>query len=212
MKKFSYPLLVGCCTFSFLHGDPLDWATDTLPPAPSTGVNVDIMVGPGPNNGESTAVWADSSNYAPYYSIYNNGAWTTGAIPLTVSGGTDSIGVYDDVYVAPGPNSGQLIATWNDYYSEYPYYSIYSGGVWTTGEISLGTSNGAYDDVTVAQGPSSGQAMATWANVGGGNAPYYSIYDGSTWTTGTIDLGSSTAVKFNVFVTQGPSTGTMLAA
>lgn len=212
MKTFFYTVLAGCCTFSFLNGDPLDWATDALPPAPSTGVNVDIMVGAGPNSNQTTAVWADSTTYAPYYSIYSNGTWLTGPIPLTVTGGTDSVGVYDDVYIAPGPNSGELVATWNDYGSEFPYYSIYNGSSWTTGQISLGTANGAYDDVTVAQGPSSGQAMATWANVGGGNGPYYSIYDGSTWTTGTIDLGSSTAVKFNVFITQGPSTGTMLAA
>lgn len=195
-----------------LMADLPTWETNLIYQQSSVGVNVSVMVAAGPVAGKAVGVWSDVNTYAPYYSIYTAEDCTSGPISLVVENGTNSVGVYDNIYVVAGPAAGQLMAAWSDSYGEVPYFSIYDNNTWTTGTIPLNGSNGAYNDVTLASGPNSGEIIAAWTNVGDGNHPYYSIYSGGNWTTGSIALGTSTAVKNNVFVSSGPSTGTVAAA
>lgn len=204
-------IILFALTFQSLSADLPEWDTNPINQGSSSGVNVCVIVAPGPSQGEAVGVWSDVNTYAPYYSIYSADDCTTGPISLVVEEGTDSEGVYDNVYVVAGPATGQLMAAWSDSNLEVPYFSIYDNEIWTTGTIPLNGSNGAYNDVTLASGPNSGEITATWTNIGGGNHPYYSIYSGGSWITGEISLGTSTAVNNNVFVSNGPSAGTVVA-
>lgn len=182
------------------------WSTAAqIPVGASNGVGDAVMMAPGPNAGNGIAAWADFNTQAPYYSIYNNGTWTTGAINIGASNG-----VYDNVYTVIGPNSGDVTAAWNDVNAKIPYYSIYNGSSWTTGTIPLNGSNGCYDNVVLAVGPNSGEMTAAWAD-STSRAPYYSIYSGGTWITSTIPLGTSDGVQQDVFISQGPTAGTLMA-
>jgi hypothetical protein len=186
-----------------LFADPIVWNTAQIPVSPSNGVNDDVVVSSGPNAGNAVAVWGDNITLAPYYSIYNNGTWTTGAIDLSTSSG-----VSENIYVTAGPGAGELIATWKDSSSEIIYFSHYSAGSWTTGQIPLGLSIGTVRDVTVASGPNNGQVTAVWADADAFH-PFYSIYSGGTWSDGA-EL-SAVQASNNVFVTPGPTSGTLIA-
>ncbi len=191
-----------------LSADSLDWnVAEEIPPGASSGVgSTAITINPGPNAGNAIATWADVDTYAPYYSIYDNGTWTTGAISLEASGS-----VLNNIYTALGPNSNDVMAAWNDRSTGYPYYSIYDGISWATGTITLGPSNGCNYDVVLAVGPNNGEVTAAWANDSAPNNPYYSIYSSGTWTTGAIPVGSSNGVYLDVFISQGPSSETLMA-
>ena len=209
MSALIRTVLMGAVIGSTVYLEGLDWSTNLLPPIPSFGAFVDITLASGPQNDQVVAAWGDSLNQSPFYAIYSGGEWHVGMISKIFSGGDDSTGVYNNIYIVAGPSSGQLVAVWSDANYEIPYYSVYDSN-WTTGIIPLGGSNGAYSDVNIAAGPSTGQVMAVWANIGG-NEPYYSIYNGSSWSTGTLSLGTSTGVYYDVFVTSGPSDGSMIA-
>lgn len=186
--------------------DGTSWTTGTISLGASSGCNYDVVLAVGPNNGEVTAAWADDTSFSPYYSIYSSGTWTTGTIPLG-----SSSGVYLDIFISQGPSSETLMATWSNSSSPDAYYSIYSSGSWgTPSTIPLGTSTSIYNNVYVAQGPNSGEMVAVWSD-GHTYAPFYSIYNGETWTTGSIPLGSSTGVWDSIYVSQGPSTGQLVA-
>jgi len=151
-----------------------------------------------------SATWINTN--LPYYSIYDNGLWTTGAIPP----GT-STGVYFDVYVTTGPSPGELIATWADLTTSIPYFSFYNGSTWTTtGTIPLGSSDGVYTNVVVAPGPGAGEVMAVWTNTGV-HRLYYSIYSGGTWTTNILNNDSDSLAFNSIFLSAGPTPGTLIA-
>ena len=182
------------------------WSTaEQIPEGASTSVRVNVTMAPGPNAGNGIATWADQFTRAPYYSIYNNGTWATGAIAIGASAG-----VYNDIYTAIDLTSSDVMAAWNDRSAQIPYYSIYNGSSWTTGTISLNGSNGCYSNVVLAVGPNNGEVSAAWRD-SISLTPYYSIYSGGTWTTNTISLGTSSGVYQNVFISQGPTSGTLMA-
>ncbi|MEI8301111.1 MAG: hypothetical protein WCG10_05835 [Chlamydiota bacterium] len=198
-------LLIIFQSITYLSADSLNWNTaQAIPPGASSGVRIAITISPGPNAGDVIAAWADSA-YSPYYSIYNNGTWTTGAISLGASGGA-----YNNIYTTIVPNSSNVMAAWKNYGSDTPYYSIYNGSSWATATITLNGSAGAFYDVTLAAGPNSGEVAAAWTD-STSKAPYYSIYSNGTWTTNTISLGTSNGVANNVFISEGPSPGTLIA-
>ncbi len=189
-----------------LFADPIVWNTAQITVPPSfQGVQQDVIVSPGPTDGTAVAVWADATtSHIPYYSIYSNGTWTTGTIPLGASAG-----VLNNVYVAPGPAPGQLMATWADRGSHDPFFSIYNGTSWTTGAIPAGLSTGVNRNVVVAPGPESWNMTAVWSNAVT-NEVYYSFYNGTAWIlTATID--TTHPARFDVFLSPGVTPNTLVA-
>lgn len=188
-----------------LCADPIVWNTDQIPLGASTGIGSEyVTVASGPNAGEAVAAWSDSLTQIPYYSIYSNGTWTTGAIPIVTETASR------DVYITAGPTAGSLVATWSDF-SSLLYFSVYNGTSWTpVGLIPLGTSGGTNDDVFVTAGPNDGEVIAAWKNTGPPFS-YYSIYSGGTWTTNILSSDANAVVYRNVYLCAGPTPGTMFA-
>ena len=184
----------------------LDWnAGEQIPAGASIGVTAAVTIAPGPNAGNAIATWADRNSSLPYYSIYDNGTWTTGAINI---GGSHSVS--NNIYTAMGPDSTEVMAAWSSNH-QVPYYSIYNGSSWTTDIIPLNGSYGSLLDVVLAVGPHSGEIAAAWADNSEFAPVYYSIYSGGTWTTNTIPLGTSDGAYQNVFISQGATSGTLMA-
>ncbi len=181
-----------------------------IPLGLSIGVFDDVYVSSGPSAGEMVAIWTDRGTDIPFYSFFSAGSWSV-ALGLIL---TTSTGAAFDSYVTTGPNSGEVVASWSDALTNVPYYAINSGGVWGADQaIPLGASSGAHFNVFIASGPSSGEMMAIWSNTSM-SSPfpiYYSLFDGVSWSTGSIPLGSSVGPSLYPFIVAGPNPGEMMA-
>lgn len=176
----------------------------------SSGVFDDIFMASGPSAGEIVAIWTDRDTAVPFYTYFSAGNWSV-ALPLVL---TTSTGAAFDTYVTAGPNSGQVVASWSDAITNVPYYAINTGGVWGADlAIPLGASSGAHFNVFIAIGPGSGEMMAIWSNTSMSSPfpVYYSLFNGVSWSTGAIPLGSSLGPDLYPFIVAGPNSGEMLA-
>lgn len=154
------------------------------------------------------ATWVSrDSPYTLYYSVFDGSSWTDPAYidDGTLQGKADVCNAYDS-------SSGKVVATWVNNGDKRPYYGVYQGGVWTTtGYISSNSDYNAYEDVTISFNAASGTFMATWGTDEAGY-PYYSIYDGSSWTEPTrITADNDIAVWFLIFSCYNPATGDTVA-
>ncbi len=188
------------------------WTTAaTIPPGASGGV-YDVNLTYDAARETVIAAWRDSATNAPYYSVFNGANWTTAAtIPLGVGG---SVGVDVDVFLTYDAATETVIAAWGDSSSFLPYYSVFNGTDWTTAAtIPPGASSEVYDNVTLAYNPVSQTVFAAWEDAGTTSPlPYYSIFDGTAWTTGAIPPGTSAGVNFNVYLAFDASSNQMIAA
>jgi len=192
------------------------WKTNTIPLGTSAGVRNEIClayVSFGLTNGIVVA-WANSSAFQPYYSFYNNTSlsWTTGTIPNSPSG------VAQDVALVYDSSNNEVIATWNDNTSRFPYYSVgsYDGATgsitWTTpDQFPVGNSSGAFNNVFLTFDSNTNQVFAVWSD-SITREPYYSTYNGKSWTTASpIPLGASTGVLNDVSLAFNPNTNRVFA-
>ncbi len=124
------------------------------------------------------ATWVDTVfSISPYYAIYNGTGWGTPA-PIT----TDHAGYYD-VSSACNPSTSTVVATWVDSETLSPYYAVYNGGTWSVAQpITSDPSLQGYYDVNVTFNAVNQEFIAVWS-LYSDNSPYYSFYNGSTWTT-----------------------------
>lgn len=210
MSKLLIALMLLCKTAAFA-----DWlpAAQLIPEGSSTFVNYDVYTTYNAANQTVVATWSESDDeFAPiFYAVYDGSTWTTAGtnIPL----GTSS-GAYHNVIPAYDPANQTVVAVWNDVVSFLPYYAVFDGTTWITPGtvIPPGTSTGAYNDVSITYDPVSQMMIAAWSDATN-QFPYYSVFNGITWTTtAVIPIGSSTGAQYDVTLTYDAVHQTIIAA
>lgn len=126
-----------------------------------------------PTHDVTVATWRDGSSQNPCYAVYNGTSWMTGTI-------SDSSIVSYLVFVSYNNDTQNVIATWV-YAPEgtFAAYSIYDFDTNTWSDP--GTISGLPDSYNVMNSfnPDLHETIATYSS---GYVPYFSTYDGSTWT------------------------------
>jgi hypothetical protein len=165
-------------TVSFASVTTPVWGTPAFVAGYSGEVANNVYSACNPSTNEYLVVWNEYSHGYPYYSIYNAASmsWSPSS-PKAISNLNISS---SDVIPSFDPITGNFLATWlkgRHFYYGLPYYSILSGGTWTSAKIP--DSMESSSDVACACNTTTGQFLVTWVN---GNAdslekiPYYSIY------------------------------------
>jgi hypothetical protein len=111
-------------TYSFYNG--VTWTPPaTIDMGSSIGCFNDPYVAAEPT-GALVVTWSNTdSARVPYFSIYQNGVWSTGApIPLSPSAST---GTLQDTAIARVAGTSIMVATWGGDSDELPYYSTFVG-------------------------------------------------------------------------------------
>ena len=179
------------------------WTTDTISPITTVLAAQNVYMGYDNTTDLMFAAWVDPSTRAPYYASYN-GSWSSVA-PIALG---SSSGVNGDVYLAA--NATQMVAAWGDLDTKEAYYSTLAGSTWTTTPIF---GSAALEDVYLTYDSSTSSIFAIWAQNPGPAYPYYSLYDGSSWSPLTlIPLGSSTSILSNVCLAYDSDTSTVFAS
>lgn len=150
----------------------------------------DVSVTFNPVSEEFMATWTLNSDNTPYYSIYKNSMWSTPAPIATPAQ------VFDVVFAAANTFNGDVIASWVE--SSSPTHvkaAIYTNGSWGTPvQISDTLINSAADDAFVVYDPYRDTTMITWASgYIPARLPYYSIYNGTSWSAPAIISNTITA-------------------
>ncbi|MEI8366251.1 MAG: hypothetical protein WCF65_07510 [Parachlamydiaceae bacterium] len=212
MNKWIAVLFISSCPFLSASS----WLPEALPIPEGASTGVDEIVNLVYDAANQTVIvaWGDKTTPAiPYFSVYNGTSWSTAAtIPL----GTGS-GVSDDIGLAYNAANSTVVGAWGDSVASFnpPYYSVYNGTSWTTAAtIPLGTSSGVDVDVGLAYYPGNSTVVAAWGdNPSGTHPPYYSVYNGTNWTTAaTIPLGASVGVYVNISLIYDGANNTVMAA
>lgn len=184
---------------------------DTIPLGASNGVDNDIALTYDANTGTVIAAWGDiSSNRAAFYSIWDGISWTTAAtIPL----GT-STGVHDNIGLTYDANTKTIVAAWRNRTTTAAYYAIYNGISWTTAAtIPLGGSTGVFNNVALTYDANTGNVVAAWGDAAPAGTPFYSIYNGTSWTPAAIiPPGASNGANVDVALTYDANTSNVVAA
>jgi hypothetical protein len=101
-------------------------------------------------------------------------------------------------------SAGNFLATWLNNSNAFPYYSIYNKttSVWGT-PLSIFTQAGASGSMVFSAFDSStGNFLATWKNGldrTPNNGPFFSLYNGNSWTTPGPIAGINNAIDTNVY-------------
>lgn len=190
------------------------WTTSgtPIPLGASTGVRYDVHLSFNSDNNTVVAVWVDTNTLLPYYAIFDGTIWTTPGSPIPVGSST---GAKDNVFLAYNESNQTLVAAWSDDTTSLPYFAVFDGSIWvTTGSsIPAGTSDGVYDNVYLTYNPSNMTVIAAWGNISGLQLPYYSVFNGSSWTIAAlIPVGTSTGVVDDVHLVYNSATQTVIAA
>lgn len=193
--------------------DGTTWTTPgtIIPVGASTGIYTDIFAAYNPNDQTVVAAWGDANTQLPYYAIFDGATWTT---PGTAIPPGTSNGALNNINLIYNAANQTIVGTWADSVTNQPYYAVFDGTTWTTPGtlIPPGFSNGSGYDVTLVYNPSNQTVVAAWGD-SVNDLPYYSVFDGTTWTTtGSIPQGSSTGVYQNVSLTYDGASGTLMAA
>ena len=197
-------------TYSIFNGS--NWTKSAFfPSATTTGATTtevsSVSLAYNANNHQVVGAWTDSS-FIPIYSIYDGSNWSTGT-PIPLGSTTYSYGIvlaYDLV-------SGTVFSAWGDLYTRVPYYSTYNGTTWANkAAIPPGVSNGVKSIVSMGFKENTNQMFAAWSDTIT-NLPYYSIYNGLSWSTAaTIPKGLSNGVAYDVTLAYNENTGQIFAA
>lgn len=133
-----------------------------------------------PVHNATIAVWSDVTSYNPRYAVYNGTSW------VNINAINNSYYVYDNVFVSFNDDIQSVVATWSSDETYIATYSIYDFG---TNSWSLPTTFGGVgldsNNIINSFNPDLDVTIATF----GGNPgdppyiPYYSTYNGSTWTS-----------------------------
>ncbi len=193
------------------------WSTPaTIALGGSSGVKADVSLTYDAGNSTMIAAWSDMTTSQAYYSVYNGTSWTTSTITMAPSDG-----VLTNIVLVYNPSNSTMVAAWGDSMSPYvPYYSVYNGTSWTTpASIPLPSPDaGVYQNINLAFDTSSNTVFAAWQDnelapiPPSSSLPYYSTFDGSTWTSGAIPPGTSAGVDYDVYIAYDASTQQMIAA
>jgi hypothetical protein len=155
--------------------------------------------------GAILATWVDNGTTEPYYAIYSGSSWSPAA---PISSTPTTVITFGDVYTCFNPSTNQFFAAWTDASNNnYPTYSIYDVSSATWGMIAtISTLSQVTFDVTLSSDSSTATVLATWQDSNTSD-PFYSFYDGSTWSTPSA-ITSLAAVGFGgiVFSCFDPST------
>jgi len=107
------------------------WTSALIPQGVSGGAYYNVNLAYDSIGNRVFAVWADINNQRVFYSIYSGGSWSTAVL---INHGP-SAGAVLDAYLAFDPDSNAMYVTWADVNTGLPYYSVYSGGAWSTGAV-----------------------------------------------------------------------------
>jgi hypothetical protein len=149
----------------------------------------------------SIATWSgfDSSFIYPFYSIYDDGAWSS---PLTIGnpGDFETVSV---VSTALNTVESLTMAVWTEYPTNRPVYAIFSNKSWNTPTYISTDVSIAGSDIYVSFDPIRNIFLATWSNTTTSpGRPYYSVYSHGTWSppeeiTGGIGTNNNVTSSFN---------------
>lgn len=193
--------------------DGTAWSTAaTFSPGGSTGILYDINLIYNAANQTVVAAWADVVTQLPYYAIYNGTSWTTlgSQIPPGTSSGVNS-GVIGLVYDA---SNQTVIAAWGDLATFTPYYAVFNGFSWTSAALispipRIGAN--VYDNISLAFDSTSQAVIAAWSS-SIGYQPYYSIFNGTSWTSvAPIPVAPSAGIDYNVNLVFNPAASQTVA-
>lgn len=144
------------------------------------------------NAGITVATWADNSSFKPYYSVYNGTTWRAPAI-------ISFLQVYFDVYTSYNPDTAQTIAVWSDRSTYQPYFSVYNGSSWSSPVlINSNSSFRVVNQIYTSYNSSTNQTIATWSDSSSLH-PFFSTYDGSSWSTPAAISSNLTADVYTSF-------------
>lgn len=191
--------------FSTFHSG--SWTTaSTIPLGESTGVLNNVNLASVTSEPIIFAAWADVTTNLVYVSMVEGPGWTPAVeIPLA-----ESVGAYQDVYLAYDVDSESMYAAWADLDSQEGYVSIYNGSYWTTTSIPM---NGTLaTNITLAYYPNGGthEMVAIWYDTATYYI-YYSVYSGSWSTASRVNLGSSDGTANNVLMGYDSNLGQLVA-
>jgi hypothetical protein len=167
------------CTF-YGYGDT--WNPDPAIAIPNSSASSSPSVFSSCNSsGDFLATWLDQTSGIPTYSIYTS-SW---GIPISL-GSTDGDSS-SMVFSAFDSSTGNYLITWRNGTSTTPnngpFYSLYSGGVWTSPAPIAGISSAITSNVYCSS-DSNGHFLATWCPNSGG-LPFFAIYtEGSSGSWG----------------------------
>lgn len=155
-------------------------------------------------NGQAIALWPDIRQ-TPYYSTYNGTSWSTPAVISRTIVVTDLVnGAYD-------AGTGTVIAGMNDDSTVGLVTFSYNGTSWS-GPTRVNNTFSSRD-INMVYDPSIGQLVGVWSATTGGQPPFYSLYNGTSWSTEmTIPAGTSTGTGAEVKLTYSPDLMSVFAA
>lgn len=171
------------------------WTTNETPvPGASNQISSGNIASTSDGGNKVIVTWPDLGT--PTYAIYNGTSWQSAtAIP------TSSL-TFSTVF-ASVDNAGNIMVTWKDRNNHLPFYALYNGTSWVTAEIpdpSITPSIPLADVVPTGNGLNI--FMVTWVDTAT-SLPFYTIFDGSSWTTPqTIPLASTVSSNI-VFASSG---------
>jgi autotransporter-like protein len=174
-----------------------------------TNVEVDVIVTADAGRGSVIATWQDGVTSDPIASISTDGGVSWGS-PITISG-TNT--VKDNVQSAYNSATGNIIATWLNKSTGFPFSSTSTdgGATWSAIPTQIASDSGTFDAVSTYN-PVFNNIVSTWVD-STTNLPMAAIStnDGQTWSS-PITISSSIIASQNVYTAVDPVTGVMFAA
>ena len=126
-----------------------------------------------------------------------------------------SNGVHADVCLAYDSTAHHVVGTWADSSTQIAFSTIYDGTSWSTApaQIPLGMSSGVATDISLTYDSNGERIFGAWADKMT-SAPYFSIYDGTSWSEAAalIPPGESSGAYSLVALTYNPNTKQVFAA
>lgn len=152
------------------------------------------------------AAWVDVTTNYPTYCIYSNGTWSA---PLLIDSSSTTEGLRD-VFLCYDSQNDRVFAAWNDTNNDnYPTFSIYSNGAWSSPAPIDTTSYITGAEVFLCYNPTDNVVFATWPS--GPNAtPSYSIYSAGAWSA-RADIDASGFLVLNVYTCFNSQENKMIA-
>lgn len=148
---------------------------------------------------ETVATWTNVSSHRPYYSVYDGMTWSAAALVSS----TDTFVAETNTFNSFNSSSNETVATWTDNNNGFPYYSLYDGATWSTpARISLDNDIVSANDIFSCFDSNEVKTLAVWKDNGTGD-PYYSAYNGSSWSTPAAI--TATAAYTDIFVSFNPT-------
>ncbi len=174
----------------------------------------DVFVSYNKVTDQFVATWADrtNSNY-PTFSIYTpKEGWSEPEMLSPMSNSQS----FANVFTSFDTKTGNCLATWSEFSTNSPTYSIYNldSGEWSEPKVlNKDSSSLAFNDVVTSFDSSKNQFLATWADPSNNNYPTYSFYkEGSGWSNPELLCkGSCSQAYTNVFTSYSSSKKEFLA-